>query len=363
MFHNIRILSERHRVHVLSFTGSPEEQDWLNSLKPVCESVRGIGRIPDFRPHWLSLKPFLVREFSTPEMHKAVDETVRARKIQIVQCEYLQMSQFRRKRVFSVLTAHEVLSRNAREAFETASDPVEKLRLFYRWMQILRYEVRQVNQFDRVITMTEEDAAYLRSYAPEANVRAIPIGIDADEFRPAPTPAGGSVSIVFVGNFLHNPNVEAAQFLITELAPRFPREEFIIAGSPIPRDLPAAPNVVFPGYIPDTRVLYQGSNTIVAAPLFSGSGQRVKLLEAFAMGCPVVTTSVGAAGFRVQNGVHAFLAETGEEFEAAVRRLIADPALRKRAGENARALILDRFTWSLIGKELQNVVEEAAVSH
>ncbi len=141
MYHNIRILSEKHSVHVLSFVGSDEEEDLLGSVKPICESVRAIRRIPDFRPHWLSVTPFMVREFSTPEMHRAVDDMLQARRIDVLQCEYLQMAQFRRKRVFSLLTAHEVQSKNAREAFESELDPLEKLRLFYRWMQALRYEV------------------------------------------------------------------------------------------------------------------------------------------------------------------------------------------------------------------------------
>ena len=362
MYHNIRILAEKHSVHVLSFVDSDEELDVLETVKPVCESVRGIRRIPDFRPHWLSVTPFMVREFSTPEMHQAVDGTLRAKQIQVLQCEYLQMAQFRRKCVFSLLTAHEVLSKNANEAFESASDPLEKLRLFYRWMQILRYEVAQVRKFDRVVTMTSEDAAYLRSYAPEANIRPISIGIDVDQFSPSESVVNQNVSVLFVGNFFHAPNVEAASFLVREIAPRFPAVKFSITGSPVPEGLPSCANVELPGYIPDTRMLYRGPNTIVVAPLFSGSGQRVKLLEAFAMACPVVTTRVGAMGFPIENGVQALLAETAEEFENALGRLVADSGLRRRTGENARAMILNRFTWPHIGKELLDVVAEAAVS-
>ena len=362
MFHNIRLLSQRHSVHVLSFVGNSEEQDSLETVKPICESVRGVLRIPDFRPHWLSLKPFLVREFSTPEMHRAVDETLKAKKIRVLQCEYLQMAQFRREGVFSILTAHEVMSKNTREAFEGEIDPLEKLRLFYRWMQTLNYETAQVRKFDRVITMTTPDAEYLRSYALEANIRAIPIGIDPEEFCPRDS-GDGPPSVLFVGNFLHSPNVEAANFLVRELAPRLKDIKFLIVGSPVPENLPTAENVELAGHVPDTRALYQGSNTIVVAPMFSGSGQRVKLLEAFSMCCPVVTTSVGAAGFPIEDGAQVFLAETAIDFERAVRRLVADTEVRKRMGQNARTMIRDRFTWTRIGGEFLDVVSEAAVSN
>ena len=180
MFHNIRILSEVHRVHVLSFIGIDEDERILDSIRPFCESVRGIRRIPDFRPHWLSVKPFLVREFSTPEMHEAVNKIIRERNIDVLQCEYLQMAQFRRESVFCVLTAHETYSRNAYKTFQGEPDPFQRVKLFYRWMQMLRYEVGQIRKFDRVVTMTREDADYLKSYAPKADIRSIPIGVDAE---------------------------------------------------------------------------------------------------------------------------------------------------------------------------------------
>lgn len=361
MFHNIRILSEAHRVHVLSFLGIDEDPAILDAIKPFCESVRGIRRIPDFRPHWLSTKPFLVREFSTPEMHDAVDALIREKSIDILQCEYLQMAQFRRKGVFTILTAHEAYSRNAYEAFQSEPDAAQKLKLFYRWMQILNYEVPQIRKFDRVITMTQEDADYLKSYAPEARIRPIPIGVDTAEFSPVDSPSD-KVHVVFVGNFFHSPNLEAARFLANDIAPKFPDIRFRIAGSPVPEGVRPSPNVELTGYVADTRTLYGTPNTIVVTPLFSGTGQRVKLLEAFSMACPVVTTSVGAMGFPIENGTHAILAETVRDFESALRRLTTDSALRKRLGHNARAMILDRYTWTRIGKELLDVVSEAAVS-
>ncbi len=109
--------------------------------------------------------------------------------------------------------------------------------------------------------------------------------------------------------------------------------------------------------------MYRGSDTIVIAPLFSGTGQRVKLLEAFSMACPVITTSVGATCFPIESGNQAMIADTADEFVRALQRLCGDPSLRRRIGHNARAMILDKFTWPRIGKDLLNVVSEASISH
>src|SRR5262249_27938545 len=209
------------------------------------------------------------------------------------------------------------------------------------------------------------DAGYLRSYIPDCNIRAIPIGIDPSEFTPTAEDLEHPIEVLFVGNFRHTPNIEAAAFLIERIAPRFPGIKFTIPGSHVPDAfLNSAPaNICFPGYIPDTRVLYRRPNTIVAAPLFSGTGQRVKLLEAFSMACPVVTTSVGGMGFPVRNGVDTLIADTPEAFSAALRRLISSAKLRREMGQNGRELIKQHFTWSKIGEQLLEVVEEGGLGN
>ena len=366
MFHNIRILSKRHSVRVLTFYENDRERDLLGAVRAICDSVTAVRRVPDFRPHWLSVLPFFVREFSTPEMHRAVDAALQSTKIDVIQCEYLQMAQFRRRGVFSVLTAHEALSKNAAEAFTRENNPTEKLRYFYRWMQVLRYETLQSHKFDRVITMTPEDAGYLRSYSPNADVRPIPIGVDLEEFDPFPDAFDHPLIVLFVGNFRHTPNVEAARFLIRAVAPHFPGIRFVIPGSHLPQDSDFnqhAANVLFPGYIADTRELYRRPNTIVAAPLFSGTGQRVKLLEAFSMACPVITTTVGAMGFPITNGVEALIANTADEFVVALRSLVESVDQRRKLGQRGRTMIVERFNWDRIAEDLLSVVEEAAVSH
>ena len=357
MYHNIRILAETHSVRVISFIENESERERLRSLDGVCESVVAVRRVPDFRPHWLSLAPFLVREFSTPEMYAAVDAAIRNKRVDVLQCEYLQMAQFHRPDIFSVLTIHETLSANAYEAFQHERDPLIRFKLFYRWMQMLRYEVLMTRRFDRVVTMTEHDAAYLRSYVSGGDIRAIPIGADPSEFEPLPEENDRPLEVLFVGNFRHRPNVEAAEFLVREAAPYFRSLRFVLPGNDVPPQLQREPNLVFPGYIPETKLLYRRPNTIVAAPLFSGTGQRVKLLEAFSMACPVITTTVGALGFPVRHGEEALIADTPEEFRAALQQLVASEQLRRNLGNKARAMIQRHFDWRVVGPRMVEIVK------
>src|SRR5262245_11750558 len=358
MFHNIRILAEKHSVRVISFFENDEERELLRSVEPICESVTAVRRIPDFSAHWFSLAPFMVREFGTAEMHGKVNEALRQTRTHVIQCEYLQMAQYKRKECFSILTIHETMSANAYAAFENATDAVEKFRLFSRWMAMLNYEISMCDKFDRVVTMTKEDAAYLRSYAHRADIRDIPIGIDPEHFHAESPTKERSLQILFIGNFRHTPNVEAAAFLLEEVAPFFPEIEVIIAGPHLPYALGKRGNVTLTGYVSDTRQLFHAENTILAAPLFSGTGQRVKLLEAFAMGSPVITTTIGAFGFPIVNGVHAIIADTPTEFRAALKALADSGDLRLRMKNAARQMILDRFTWAAIGRQFLELVNE-----
>ena len=358
MYHNIRILAQKHRVRVISFFETDEEREALKTLQGVCDSAVGIPRFPEYSPHWFSLAPFLIHEFNLPEMRSAVDREIRERKPDVIQCEYLQMGQYGRRGIFSVLTLHELLSLNAREAFVRESDPLEKLRLFHRWMGMLNCEIGAAKRADCVVTMTEGDAGYLRSYLPGGDIRAIPIGIDPDFFAPLPEDPAAPAELLFVGNFRHSPNVESAEFIAKHIAPRFPKLRVTLAGSNVPADIRRWSGVNWTGYVSDTRVLYRRPNTIVAAPVFSGTGQRVKLLEAFSMAMPVVTTSRGAAGFPVTNGTQAILAETESEFVAAIDRLSASVNFRLQLGASARRMIIERYTWDRIGVELDAVVRK-----
>ena len=139
-----------------------------------------------------------------------------------------------------------------------------------------------------------------------------------------------------MGNFRHQPNIEGVQFLVEHIVPHFRQVRFIIAGSHTPDNVCEVENVCFSGYVADTRTLYNRPNTIVVAPLFSGTGQRVKLLEAFAMACPVVTTSIGAKGFPVRDRIDALIARTAEDFVADLKELVSSVELRRELGANAR---------------------------
>ena len=356
MFHNIRILASRHSVHLISFAESDEDHDRIADLTNLCESVAIVDSRVEGAPNPWSLVPGVIAMFSVDAMRREAHDAVRKHGIDVMQCEYLPMVQFRDPDVFTVLTAHEAVSANARQELRATTEPIEKIRLYYRWMSMLRYEVNAVRGVDRVVTMTREDADYLRSYVPDADIRSIPIGVDSGWYVPNAEDIERPVRAVFLGNFRHPPNVEAVRFLVEHVIPDFPDVSFEIVGGDLPAGLLDGSGAVSVEPLPDTRPLYVGPNTIVLAPLFSGTGQRVKLLEAFAMGMPVVTTPLGARGFPLTEGADLLIRDSPEGFRNALGRLAGSSELRRELGSRARRKIVGEMEWKRLEERFLEVV-------
>ena len=297
-----------------------------------------------------------MRHFDTAEMRDAVDDACRRHAIEVLHCEYVEMAQFHRSGLFTVWSVTDPLSPGLKDAFRSESNPVGRARAYYRWRSMLNYETRAARRFDRVVAMTPNDAEFIRGCAPRSDVRDIPIGVDSRHYRPSEIDPNGPLRVVFLGNFRHTPNIEAARFLRDNVAGHFPDLRFEVAGTNLPEGLLDGSAIEATGYRPDTRSLYSRPNTIVAAPLFSGRGQRVKLLEAFSMGMPVVTTSLGAAGFPVRHGREAFIADTAEEFRSSLALLRESRELRENLGTNARRMIVERFDWDVLADRFLDVV-------
>ncbi len=160
------------------------------------------------------------------------------------------------------------------------------------------------------------------------------------------------------------PNVEGALWLAREVWPLVrrarPTARLTLAGRTPPHAIQAlaAPDIRVPGTADDLRPLYARAS-LVAAPIFWGSGVRIKLLEALAHGLPIVTTAQAAEGIDLRHEQSALFAERPDAFAAALLRLLGDPALRARLSAAGRALAERDYDWDQIGARLAGLYEGA----
>ena len=150
-------------------------------------------------------------------------------------------------------------------------------------------------------------------------------------------------TMLFLGSFRHTPNVRALEWFVVEVLPRVekldPDARLVIAGAEMPAGIVASrPNVDLLGYVPDISELL-ARYAVFVCPILSGSGVRVKLLEAFASGIPVVSTRLGAEGLASEDGKYCRLADTPDAFAEAVAETLRDPLRAEQMAWRARQFI------------------------
>ena len=226
-----------------------------------------------------------------------------------------------------------------------------KLRALRTWWGYRRYERRHFRSLRDLVLSSDVDARVVRSRAAQANVVVIPNGVDSEYFRPQP-PETESKELVFSGVMSFSPNHAAVMHFYSEILPRIwhvhPDLRFTVVGKSPPEELyrltRGDPRVRITGYVPDIRP-YLGRATAYVAPMISGAGIKNKILEAFAMAKPVVATSLACDGLHVRSGETLLVADGPESFARAVSAFLADPELRARVGRQARAHVLQHYTW------------------
>jgi polysaccharide biosynthesis protein PslH len=200
--------------------------------------------------------------------------------------------------------------------------------------------------------------------------RVIPNSVPAGRQLPARHSRAGAASLLFVGNLTYWPNQDAATRLVSEVLPRLrelghPGATLTLVGDTGGdaglRALGLEPGVRVTGFAPDLEPYYRAADVLVASLAF-GAGSRIKLLEAFARGVPVVTSSQGAAGLEVTDGVHALIADTAAGQAAAVARLLADDRLRRKLVAGASELARGRYSHAAVLPLIREFFAAAAAS-
>jgi len=261
-----------------------------------------------------------------------------------------QMAQICGRTVLDLHNIESVLDQRCAEVESGARAWVH--RLFSR--AALKLERTWLPRFSEVLAASESDAERARAIAPGARVTVYPNALPS-----APLPARDNEdAIVFSGNMEYHPNISAVRFFRREVWPllreRWPGLVWRLVGKnpeAVRRFTSGDVRIEVEGRVDDAiRELARAKVAVV--PVLAGSGTRLKILEAWAAGLPVVSTTLGAEGLGARNGESLLLADSGPAFAEAVSRLLASPDLRKSLGMAGRLLLEQEFTWETAWKKL-----------
>jgi sugar transferase (PEP-CTERM/EpsH1 system associated) len=228
--------------------------------------------------------------------------------------------------------------------------------------KMLRAEKRLARRFDLCTATTRAEWQTLRDYGTGAPTDWFPNGVDADFFAPTDGRYDAD-AISFIGRMDYYPNQECMQRFCKEAWPllrsRRPGMKLAIVGadpSPAIRALGALPGVTVTGSVPDVRPFIRGS-ALMVAPLAIARGTQNKILEAMAMGVPVVTSSAAAGGVDAEAERHLLVADTPEQIVAAVLRVVGNPAERARLAAAGRERMLSHHAWAKSMQRLDAIID------
>ena len=230
-----------------------------------------------------------------------------------------------------------------------------------QWQVARHFESWMFTPYQRVVVVSEADRDELRAINPALPVEVIPNGIDLYDFR-MPRHQRRAKALLFVGNYEYAPNVDAALLLARKILPQVRQQEpdarlWLVGNAPPPElQALAGEHIKVTGRVPDVRP-YLARASVFACPLRLGAGIKNKVLEALAMGLPVVATPLSVDGIHVQHERDVLIAST-DQFVGSIVRLLRDAPLQQRLAEHGRVLIEREYSWNRAAEAYMSLYDE-----
>jgi glycosyltransferase involved in cell wall biosynthesis len=348
-------------VHLVSFVRSAAEDANARALSHLCSGITTLplrrSRLRDGAFLLRSLvtrRPFLIERDDSAAMRSAIDELLLRERFDAVHADQLSMAQFAvdLKLPLRVLDDHNAVWSIVQRAAMHEGWGIRRILAELEWRKLRRYEVSMCQQFDLVSFVSTEDyLAMIEAGRAHFPAKVIPIAVDTLETAFVPRTENAN-QILSVATMFYPPNVEGVHWFATQVFPLIRREindvQFQVVGSRPPKKITrlaeSGSGIVVTGYVPDLSLLLQRAAVLVV-PLRSGSGMRVKILESFARGIPVVSTSIGVEGIQAEAGEHLLVADDPEGFSQAVIRALRDRAEAARLARSGRQLVERSYDW------------------
>ena len=310
--------------------------------------------------------PYSAASHDRPAYRRRLRELVRERAYDLVHCEWTPYARFREGIDLPyVVAAHNVESQVWRRLAEAEPSTARRIytREQARKMEALERRIFALAPFATAVS--EEDAARLRGLGC-ARVAVVANGVDLDAYTPRPKSDSDHRGLVFTGSLDWRPNQDAVRWFVERVHPLLLREgpyRLSVVGRRPPSGFGAGfpPEITVAADVDDIRP-HLAKASVVVVPLRVGGGSRLKILEAFAVGRPVVSTTLGAEGLAVEDGRHLLLADGPEAFARAVLALWKDPDRGHAMAREARSLVETCYGWDRIAEVQAALWREAAAS-
>ena len=364
----LRILSEHFSIHLLCFYRSAVARDVAHSVKELRSIVDSIDVFPipqeqskarlvlDHLSSLCTRRPYTYWAHRSPAFANAVDQLLKKYRFDLVHFDSLDLSYYLKvvKDVPVACTHHNVESELLRRRSHVEKNTLRRSYFRIQSQLLKQEEARHCGRMAVNLVCSEADSEALKSIAPDASILVVPNGVDTAQYRPAKPQQHG---IVFVGGLTWYPNHDALEFFISDIQPMLrkgggdPHVTWVGRATAEQRSRYQEFGVSLTGYVDSIAPFVERAKCFVV-PLRIGGGTRLKVLNAWAMGKAIVSTSVGCEGLGAIDGYNILVRDTPEDFANAVEEVLKNDKLREHLERNARETAVSRFDWRVIGGRL-----------
>lgn len=355
-FNFIKYLSKNHSVHLISFIEREEEIAYVEPMRKYCTSVETVLLKPIqsyvncmlFSP---TLTPFQVAYYRNGTMRDKINKAIADEKYDGIYIHLLRMAQYVKdsKEVNRILDLTDSLALSLKRSLKFRSH-LFYLFYFMEWLKVSIYEPKIVRYFDDCLLVSDADLKAGSVLKNVHNISVVPNGVDLEYFKPPEAPHKPR-KLVFIGNLHSFPNRDAVLYFYSEILPfvklEMPDVEFYIVGANPPdkiKRLSDGKNVIVTGPVEDTRSHLSDAAAMVC-PIRVATGMQNKILEAMAMGLPVISTSIATQWMPSREGGGIVVADSPLEFAKKAVEIMKDKELRRRLSIGSRSTAEDNYDW------------------
>ena len=372
-YYVLRYLATRHDVTLLSFVRATDTPAALAHLRTFCADVRTVpmarSRLKDvgFLLKSLALRrPFIIERDRVAAMDAEIDRLAQATPpFAAVHADQLWMAPYALRlqaaragrRPLAVMDQHNAVFMIPQRLASAERNPVKRVLLQLEARRLATFEVRTCRAFDRVTWVTQEDFMAVQAHAPQGtipNAGVLPICGDP-EGTAVIERAPGARRVTFLGGLHYPPNAQGVLWFAREMFPQIlaaaPDAVLTVIGKQPPPELHElgipARNLDVTGYVNDPTPYLMETGAFIV-PLLAGGGMRVKIIDGWTWGLPIVSTRVGAEGVDAVHGENMLLADASHDFARAVIDLLCDPARNAAIAAGGRRTVLERYNWKTV---------------
>jgi glycosyltransferase involved in cell wall biosynthesis len=324
----------------------------------------------------LRSQPIVIVRDAIEPMQTLIDRLLALERFDAIHADQVSMAQYglQGNNLRRVLDLHNALYLVMKRLADNEPNPIKRLAARREARALAYYEADLCRKYDQVVFVTDEDRRAIEHRLTDYGIQVpadrfctIPICVDTNEKRPV-APVANPQRVTALGVMFWPPNSEGALWFARQVWPRvhaqFPQARFTVVGKNPPPELNqlnGVDNIEVAGYVPDLDAIL-AETAVFIVPLRAGGGMRVKIVDGWSWGLPIVSTRIGAEGITLRNRENILIADSAETFGQAVMQVLSDPALAKTLRQNGRHWVEEKYDWSRVYTAWDQVYDKLLTS-